>query len=81
MTGMEIAKTAIDVLGPEIAVGVGGDYAHIDVRGQWARWTYLEDPAQAKWTLAELDAYRKRRAEPRLHPFRRRLQPGFASSG
>jgi uncharacterized protein YcbK (DUF882 family) len=60
MTGMEIAKAAIDVLGPEIGIGIGADYAHVDVRGKWARWTYLrkEDSDRA---VAEIDAYRRER--------------------
>jgi hypothetical protein len=62
MTGMEIAKTAIDVLGPEVAVGIGGDYAHVDVRGGWARWTYIADKAQSGRAIAEIDAYRRQRA-------------------
>ena len=36
MTGMQIAKLAIDVCGERIGVGIGADFAHIDVRGHWA---------------------------------------------
>lgn len=62
MTGMDIAKMAIDVLGPNIAVGIGGDYAHVDVRGQWARWTYFTDKQQNERAVAEIDGYRRQRA-------------------
>jgi hypothetical protein len=60
MTGLEIAKLAIDTCGPNIAVGVANTYAHVDVRGEWARWTYLTDPAESARVIAELDAYRQR---------------------
>jgi hypothetical protein len=62
MTGMDIAKMAIDVLGTEIAVGIAADNAHLDVRGQWARWTYFTDKQQNDRAIAEIDAYRRRRA-------------------
>lgn len=62
MTGMEIAKTAIDVLGPQVAVGIGGDYAHLDVRGNSAQWTYFTDKDKNERAVAEIDAYRRSRA-------------------
>jgi LAS superfamily LD-carboxypeptidase LdcB len=62
MTGMEIAKAAIDVLGAEIGVGIGADYAHIDVRGQWARWSYRKNKADKDRDVAEIDAYRRGRS-------------------
>jgi hypothetical protein len=62
MTGMEIAKAAIDVLGREIGVGIGADYAHVDVRGQWARWTYLKNKGDSNRAVAEIDAYRRGRS-------------------
>lgn len=60
MTGMEIAKVAVDVWGPKVALGVGPDYAHVDVRGRGDSWTYfgkgtLKDSA----ALNELARYRK----------------------
>jgi uncharacterized protein YcbK (DUF882 family) len=63
MTGLEIAKLAIDTCGPNIAVGVANTYAHVDVRGEWARWTYLSDPAESARVIAELDAYRQRKLD------------------
>ncbi|MEU5727023.1 glucosaminidase domain-containing protein [Micromonospora sp. NPDC047738] len=63
MTGMEIAKAAIDACGDRIGVGIGGSFAHIDVRGRWTRWTYLSKDADRR-ALAEIDAYRTGRARP-----------------
>ena len=40
MSGMEIAEAAIDACGPDIGIGVGDNYAHIDVRGYFAIWGY-----------------------------------------
>ncbi|MGH2741471.1 MAG: YcbK family protein [Thermoleophilaceae bacterium] len=60
MSGLEIAKLAIEICGPNIAVGVANTYAHVDVRGEWARWTYLTDPAESARVIAELDAHRLR---------------------
>ncbi|GAA3087665.1 glucosaminidase domain-containing protein [Streptosporangium carneum] len=57
MTGMEIAKVAIDVWGDKIGIGVGDRYAHIDVRGHWAVWTYFKGAAD-KQAKAEIEAYR-----------------------
>jgi hypothetical protein len=62
MSGMEIAKAAIDACGTEIGVGIDSSYAHVDVRGKWARWTYFErDKARSDRVIAELDAYRQQR--------------------
>jgi len=41
LTGTEIARLAIDAAGPDLAIGVGANYAHIDVRGTWTLWAYL----------------------------------------
>ncbi|MFD3445173.1 D-Ala-D-Ala carboxypeptidase family metallohydrolase [Microbacteriaceae bacterium 4G12] len=60
MTGMEIAKIAIDVWGPQVAVGVGPDYAHVDVRGRGDTWTYFgAGTPKNSAALAELARYRK----------------------
>lgn len=40
MSGKEIAEAAIDACGPDIAVGLGPRYAHIDGRGQFGIWKY-----------------------------------------
>lgn len=56
LTGMQIAKVALDVYGTGIGVGIASTYAHIDVRGQWKRWTYFGGERRRK-VIAELDAY------------------------
>jgi hypothetical protein len=61
MTGLEIAKAAIDVWGLNIGVGVAGDFAHVDVRPTWGRWTYFKDPARDAATIRELDEHRRKR--------------------
>jgi LAS superfamily LD-carboxypeptidase LdcB len=61
LTGMAIAKAAMDACGTEIGVGVAEGYAHVDVRGTWARWTYFTDKARNERAIAELDAYRQQR--------------------
>ncbi|HEY6804204.1 MAG TPA: D-Ala-D-Ala carboxypeptidase family metallohydrolase [Pyrinomonadaceae bacterium] len=40
MTGLEIAEAAIDACGPDIGIGIGPRYAHIDGRGHFAIWKY-----------------------------------------
>ena len=40
MTGQEIAEAAIDACGPQIAVGLGPQFAHIDMRGHFKIWKY-----------------------------------------
>jgi hypothetical protein len=61
MTGMAIAKAAIDTLGTRIGVGIDSNNAHIDVRGKWARWTYFKDKQQNDRAIAEIEAYRRQR--------------------
>jgi uncharacterized protein YcbK (DUF882 family) len=61
MSGMDLAKAAIDACGGEIAVGIGGSSLHIDVRGRWARWTYLKPGSASQAAIREIDAYRQRR--------------------
>ncbi len=58
MTGMQIAKAAIDVLGTNIGVGVGTTFAHVDVRGSWKRWTYFTTRSAQRAAVKELDRYR-----------------------
>ena len=40
MTGVDIAKAAIDACGCNIGVGIGLDFAHVDVRDKFAVWRY-----------------------------------------
>jgi hypothetical protein len=62
MSGMEIAKAAIDAYGTEIGVGIAATYAHVDVRGTWARWTYFgKGTERERLALAEIEAHRRAR--------------------
>ena len=58
MTGLEIAKAAVDACGPDVAVGLGLHYAHIDVRGDSTTWKYGGVP---HWQTAEVERYRAAR--------------------
>ena len=40
MTGTQIAEAAIDACGTDIAIGLGRQYAHIDMRGHFRIWKY-----------------------------------------
>ncbi|MET1016026.1 MAG: D-Ala-D-Ala carboxypeptidase family metallohydrolase, partial [Leifsonia flava] len=60
MSGLDIARLAIDVGGPDIGVGIGGTYAHVDVRGTWAVWTYLTGDA-GKQAVAAIVRHRAQR--------------------
>jgi outer membrane protein OmpA-like peptidoglycan-associated protein len=62
MSGMEIAKAAISACGPKIGVGIAQTYAHLDVRGSWAKWTYFKDEEKDALALAEIEAYRRQHA-------------------
>jgi uncharacterized protein YcbK (DUF882 family) len=59
MTGLQIAKLAIDAYGDAIGIGVGKSFAHIDVRGHWAVWAY--SGIDAARVTAELDSHRRSR--------------------
>ena len=59
LTGMAIAKAALEAYGTDIGIGVADTYAHIDVRGTWASWTYFTDKARNDRAIAELDGYRQ----------------------
>jgi hypothetical protein len=62
MSGMEIAKAAIDAYGPNIGVGIAGTWAHLDVRGKWAKWTYFgKDTDREQLAITEIDSYRRQR--------------------
>ncbi|WP_200950781.1 glucosaminidase domain-containing protein [Arthrobacter sp. Soil762] len=68
MSGLEIAKAAVDVLGDGIGVGIGAGFTHIDVRGKWTVWTYISGAAGAA-AVAELNAHRTdRKASPAPAP-------------
>ncbi|WP_200896319.1 glucosaminidase domain-containing protein [Pseudarthrobacter chlorophenolicus] len=68
MSGLDIAKAAVDVLGDGIGVGIGAGFAHIDVRGKWTAWTYLSGSAGAA-AVAAINAHRTaRKAAPAPQP-------------
>jgi peptidoglycan hydrolase-like protein with peptidoglycan-binding domain len=58
MNGLQIAKAAIDACGPNIGIGVGGTFAHIDVRGWAEAWNY--GGATAGW-VADVKQYQKQK--------------------
>ena len=67
MSGMQIAKMAIDSCGDNIGIGVGATFAHIDVRGIFTVWAYKGvNESQAKKELE--DHRRGRRASPAPKP-------------
>ncbi|WP_019925660.1 D-Ala-D-Ala carboxypeptidase family metallohydrolase [Nocardia sp. BMG111209] len=61
LSGLQIARLAVDSCGVDIGIGIGNTFAHIDVRGTRARWTYLKDPRAARAALDELAAHERRR--------------------
>ena len=60
LTGMDIAKAAIDACGVDIGVGIGGSYVHVDVRRSWAAWSYLGGE-RGKRARDEIRAYARAR--------------------
>jgi len=58
MNGMQIAKAAIDGYSPNIGIGLGDTYAHIDVRGWAAVWNY--GGATKAW-VAEVKQYQRQK--------------------
>jgi hypothetical protein len=58
MSGLEIAKAAIDAYGPNLGVGLAPDFAHVDVRGYAEAWAYKE--VSAAW-VAEIGRYQRER--------------------
>ena len=67
MTGMQIAKLALDVCGERIGVGIGADFAHVDVRGHWTVWTYFTG-ARDSAAKAEIEDHRRHRSTPPPQP-------------
>ena len=60
MTGLELAKRAIDVFGRDMGLGIGmrNHTIHVDTRPTWAIWTYGDSSAAAR---EELVRYRRQR--------------------
>ena len=77
LTGMQIAKLAVDSCGDGIGVGIGDIFAHIDVRGTRAKGTYFTGEKNTR-ARAELEAYRRNRTTPHeratANPARRSLR-------
>ncbi|MET0454806.1 MAG: glucosaminidase domain-containing protein [Mycobacterium sp.] len=57
LSGMQIAKLAVESCGDKIGIGVGKSYVHIDVRGRSTVWVY--DGLDQTRVLAELEGHRK----------------------
>jgi hypothetical protein len=62
LTGVQLAKLAIDAGGPQLAIGIGPRDIHVDVRGAWALWNYLGGKAGAA-AEAEVRRHRERRRD------------------
>lgn len=65
MNGLEIGKAAIDACGPNIGVGLGNTFAHIDVRGFAAAWNY--GGVKDLW-VAEIKRYQKEKGDTSRKP-------------
>jgi uncharacterized protein YcbK (DUF882 family) len=78
MTGFEIAQAAIDACGPNISIGVGLHYAHIDVRGHFKVWKYTGVPVQQ---VAALTRYRDEAYLAQKRRARRALERSISKRG
>jgi flagellum-specific peptidoglycan hydrolase FlgJ len=58
LSGLQIAKLAVDAYGDGLGIGVGKTFAHIDVRGAWTLWTYDGVDSAAR---SELETHRAQR--------------------
>lgn len=70
LTGLQIAKLAVDACGDTLGIGVGRTFAHVDVRGTRASWTYFEGEEDGR-ALEQLEEHRRRR-RPRTPPSEQR---------
>jgi hypothetical protein len=57
LDGLELAKLAVDAVGADLAIGIGRDFVHLDVRGQPTTWSYHGDQAAER----ALDEHRRAR--------------------
>jgi LAS superfamily LD-carboxypeptidase LdcB len=84
LSGIQIAQLAIDAAGPDLGIGLGSDFIHVDVRGTWAVWSYLKGD-MAKTALDTLQAYRRSHARggalPRPAPPPPSPAPGAGAVG
>lgn len=65
MNGLEISKAVIEACGPNIGVGLGNTFAHIDVRGLAAAWNY--GGVKDSW-VSEIKRYQKKNGSTRTSP-------------
>jgi uncharacterized protein YcbK (DUF882 family) len=65
MNGLEIGKAAIDACGPNVGVGLGNTFAHIDVRGYAVAWNY--GGVKDSW-VAEVKRYQQAKGGARKPP-------------
>jgi peptidoglycan hydrolase-like protein with peptidoglycan-binding domain len=73
MNGLEIGKAAIDAYGPDIGIGLGNTFAHIDVRGLATVWDYGGAPDA--W-IAEIKRYQRSKGGVTAPP---KAAPGTAT--
>lgn len=59
MSGLQIAKLAVESCVDGLGIGIGRMFVHLDVRGTWAVWAYDGVAASA---ISELNAYRVQRS-------------------
>jgi hypothetical protein len=62
MSGLAIAKAALSACGLDLGLGVGSTFAHIDVRGRFAVWTYLGKGQEDRQAIAAVTAHRRQLA-------------------
>ena len=76
MNGLEIGKAAIDACGPNIGVGLGNTFAHIDVRGFAAAWNY--GGVKDSWVDEIMQYQKKRGGSPKPSVAGAKPKPGVA---
>jgi hypothetical protein len=62
MSGLAIAKAALTACGLDLGLGVSRTFAHIDVRGRFAVWTYLGKGEEDRQAIAAVTAHRRQLA-------------------
>jgi uncharacterized protein YcbK (DUF882 family) len=65
ISGLDLAKTAIDVCGCNVSVGLAPDFIHVDIRGKFYVWTYAGlSEIEGKRQEEEIKRYHKVRCPP-----------------
>lgn len=77
MSGYELAQLGISAYSPDIGVGIGANYIHIDVRGHWARWTYFGKGSEKNKTIIKrIDTYRRKHlGNKKTNPSLQKVEP------